>query len=159
MKIHTSRDGKQFGPYTLAEVNGHLSTGHLKPEDLAWHEGLADWQPLSSIQGVNALTPAQRAPSPPPPKSVPSDATTNTQTQPKTHLFEAICVTLLCCPPFGIVAIFFASQVNSKWAAGDQAGALAASKMAKLWTNLTMLALPLAFLILSLIIGLFSSGR
>ena len=50
-----------------------------------------------------------------------------------THLAEAIVVTLLCCLPFGIVAIVYAAQVNTKLQAGNYAGALEASNMAKTW--------------------------
>jgi hypothetical protein len=50
------------------------------------------------------------------------------------HLVEAILVTLFCCIPFGIVAIVFAAQVNSKIAAGDVQGALDASHKAQTWT-------------------------
>ena len=43
----------------------------------------------------------------------------------------AILSTLFCCLPLGIVSIVFASQVNSKFAAGDVAGAQDASAKAK----------------------------
>jgi hypothetical protein len=49
------------------------------------------------------------------------------------YLVQAILCTLFCCLPFGIVAIVFAAQVNGKLAAGDAAGAEAASKNAKMW--------------------------
>ena len=49
------------------------------------------------------------------------------------HLAPAILVTLLCCLPFGIVAIVFAAQVNGKLQAGDYEGALRASNNAKTW--------------------------
>ncbi|HSE21088.1 MAG TPA: CD225/dispanin family protein [Pyrinomonadaceae bacterium] len=39
----------------------------------------------------------------------------------------------LCCFPLGIISIVFAAQVNGKVAAGDMAGALDASKKAKLF--------------------------
>jgi uncharacterized membrane protein YvbJ len=55
------------------------------------------------------------------PRSVPS------------YLAQAIIVTLLCCLPFGIVAIVYAAQVNGKVAAGDYAGAVEASNKAKTW--------------------------
>jgi interferon-induced transmembrane protein len=38
---------------------------------------------------------------------------------------------VLCCLPLGIVSIVFSTQVNSKYAAGDLAGAQAASRKAK----------------------------
>jgi hypothetical protein len=47
---------------------------------------------------------------------------------------QSILVTLCCCLPFGIVAIVYAAQVNTKLAAGDVAGALQSSKNARMWT-------------------------
>jgi len=49
------------------------------------------------------------------------------------YLVQAILCTLLCCLPFGIPAIVFAAQVNSKIAGGDIQGAMAASRNAKTW--------------------------
>ena len=49
------------------------------------------------------------------------------------YLMPAILITLCCCVPAGIVAIIYAAQVNSKLAAGDIAGARAASEKAKLF--------------------------
>lgn len=57
------------------------------------------------------------------------------QLQPKNYLIQSILITLFCCQPFGIVGIVFASQVNSKYSAGDYKGALQASKEAKKWTK------------------------
>ena len=49
------------------------------------------------------------------------------------HLVGAILVTLCCCQIFGIVAIVYASQVNSKLAAGDVEGARDSSRKAGAW--------------------------
>jgi predicted secreted protein len=49
------------------------------------------------------------------------------------YLVQSILATLFCCLPFGIVAIVFAAQVNSKVQAGDIQGAMQASKQAKMW--------------------------
>jgi len=57
-------------------------------------------------------------------------------TPPKNWLVESILVTIFCCLPFGIAGIVFASQVNSKWATGDFAGAQQASKEAGRWTKI-----------------------
>ncbi len=49
------------------------------------------------------------------------------------YLVQSILCTLCCCLPFGIVAIVFAAQVNTKLAVGDYAGALQSSNLAKGW--------------------------
>ena len=54
------------------------------------------------------------------------------------HLAMAIFSTLCCCLPLGIVAIVYAAQVSSKVAAGDIAGAQAASHSAKVWGILSI---------------------
>ena len=50
---------------------------------------------------------------------------------PPNYLVWAILSTLFCCLPLGIVSIVFAAQVNSKFAAGDLAGAQDSSAKAK----------------------------
>ena len=50
------------------------------------------------------------------------------------YLAQAILVTLFCCMPFGIAAIVFAAQVNSKIQAGDIQGATESSRKAKMWS-------------------------
>jgi hypothetical protein len=47
------------------------------------------------------------------------------------YMVWAVLVTIFCFLPTGIAAIVFASQVNTKLAAGDYAGAVASSKKAK----------------------------
>ena len=47
------------------------------------------------------------------------------------YLVPAI-LSAICCFPLGIISIVFAAQVNGKVAAGDIAGALQASKLAKI---------------------------
>jgi interferon-induced transmembrane protein len=44
-----------------------------------------------------------------------------------TYLAPAILTTLFCCPPFGIVSIVYAAQVNGKLAAEDRPCALQSS--------------------------------
>jgi hypothetical protein len=53
------------------------------------------------------------------------------------YLVVAI-ISLFCCMPLGIAAIIFATQVNSKVAAGDMAGALDASKKAKMFSFISI---------------------
>lgn len=66
-----------------------------------------------------------------PPQVLPAYAVPN-------HLALSISAAVLtlcfCCIPFGIVPVIFSTQVNSKLAAGDYAGAQSASETAKLWS-------------------------
>jgi Tfp pilus assembly major pilin PilA len=52
MQIHIHREGQNFGPYSLEEVNAYLQSGNLGAGDLAWYEGAADWMPLEAVPGV-----------------------------------------------------------------------------------------------------------
>jgi hypothetical protein len=52
---------------------------------------------------------------------------------PPNHLVWSILTTLLCCLPFGIVAIVYSSKVEPRFLGGDIAGAQQASAKAKLW--------------------------
>lgn len=49
------------------------------------------------------------------------------------YLVFAILSTICCCMPLGLPAIYFSGKVNGFVAAGDMAGAEAASKNAKTW--------------------------
>ncbi len=54
------------------------------------------------------------------------------------HLVKAVLSTLFCCLPLGIVAIVYASQVNTKVTAGDYQGAQIASDNASRWGNISI---------------------
>lgn len=49
MEIWIGRNGERHGPYKEEEVRQWLRSGQVSRDDLAWHEGLADWQPLSAL--------------------------------------------------------------------------------------------------------------
>ncbi|TDB89307.1 CD225/dispanin family protein [Actinomadura sp. KC216] len=87
---------------------------------------------------------------PPPPPAGPEYGAGS---PPPNYLVWTILATIFCCIPVGIVSIVFSSQVNSKWAAGDQAGAYKASKNAKTWLTVTVV-LGLIAGVLSLIYNL-----
>jgi hypothetical protein len=53
---------------------------------------------------------------------------------PNNGLVWAILAAVLCCLPTGIAAIVYASQVESKWYRGDQAGARRSAELARTWT-------------------------
>ena len=49
MQIHITRGEDSSGPFTLEQVRDYLTEGILLPDDLAWHEGLENWIPLSQL--------------------------------------------------------------------------------------------------------------
>ncbi|HET7932326.1 MAG TPA: CD225/dispanin family protein [Rhodanobacteraceae bacterium] len=54
------------------------------------------------------------------------------------YLVPSILLMLFCCLPGGIVALVYASSVNGRLAQGDRAGAIAASKSARLWCMISV---------------------
>ena len=50
--IHVMRDGQQFGPYTIEDINTYLAQGTLLPTDQAWYEGAANWMLITEVPGV-----------------------------------------------------------------------------------------------------------
>ncbi|GAB2538423.1 RDD family protein [Rhodanobacter koreensis] len=49
MEIWIGRDGERHGPYKEDDIRQWLRSGQVSRDDLAWYEGLADWQPLSVL--------------------------------------------------------------------------------------------------------------
>lgn len=63
MEIHITRNGEQWGPYSINEINEQIAEGSLQPDDFAWHDGLSEWVTVKNIQGVAC----KRMPPPVPP--------------------------------------------------------------------------------------------
>jgi len=57
MQLYITRNGQQFGPYSIEEVRNHLSSGEMMSTDLAWHHGAADWMPLTQVLAKVSSTP------------------------------------------------------------------------------------------------------
>jgi len=73
---------------------------------------------------------------------------------PPNHLVWAILSTLFCCLPLGIASIVFAAQVNSKFAAGDIAGAQDSSEKARkfaLWATIAGVVIAVLYVILIIV--------
>jgi TM2 domain-containing membrane protein YozV len=45
-------DGDRQGPVAAADLKKMADAGKLKPEDLVWKDGMADWAPARSIKGL-----------------------------------------------------------------------------------------------------------
>ncbi len=96
---------QQLGPYGLEEIRHRIATGIFELSDLAWYDGLAEWQPLRSIPGVLALglPGAPLQPVPPgwsgEPLSANNDATATSATGVLVGGYLCAAVSLLFLPP------------------------------------------------------------
>jgi hypothetical protein len=142
-------DEKEYGPVSAEQVRQWIAEGRANSQTFVQGPESTEWKPLglfpefagafaaapSTMPGVSPAVPQGGAP----PAKVPN------------YLVQAILVTLCCCLPLGIPAIIFAAQVNSKLALGDMAGALEASRKAKMWCWIAFaVGIPLNILLLIL---------
>jgi len=147
-------DQQQYGPVSAEQIRQWIAEGRANAQTLVLAEGGTEWKPLGSLsEFAEAL--ARLAPTPPPPAPAAGPAPSPMATAPMlgqphvpNYLMPAILVTLCCgCLPLGIVAIVYAAQANSKLSAGDIAGALAASRNARLWILIALVVGILCVLI------------
>jgi hypothetical protein len=52
MKYFIKRDEKEYGPYSLADLQTYVQQGNVSPSDMARSEGMAEWGAVSSIIGT-----------------------------------------------------------------------------------------------------------
>jgi len=78
-----------------------------------------------------------------------------TTAPPSSHLVWGVLTTIFCCLPFGIVSIVYAAQVSQKWAAGDVAGAIDSSQLAKKWAITSAVVAVLSTVVTIAIWGIF----
>lgn len=50
MEFMIHHEGRDLGPYSEPEVRSRLISGVITLADLGWHEGAAEWKPLSSFE-------------------------------------------------------------------------------------------------------------
>lgn len=48
-QVFVQRGAQRFGPFTAVEVVGHHADRRLLIADLAWHQGMTDWEPLGVV--------------------------------------------------------------------------------------------------------------
>lgn len=111
------------------------------PEDLTkdrWWDG-NQWTDQKRDKGLGSTVP-------PHPQSAPN-------VQPQAHygarvntwLWQSIVVTVLCCLPFGIAGIVFASSANSHLQNGDIVKARQSADKARLFTLIGLFSVPVVF--------------
>lgn len=156
-------DGRQLGPLELETIKAMLAAGTLSPDALLWQAGMADWAPISTIIPLESIAAdmgqipplPNRRHTPPSPLLRNTDPRLHKPRRPENHMVKAILILIFCCLPAGIVAVIYASQVDSEYNRGDYAGALAASKKADFWCQLGLI--PTLIVSLLYVVALFAS--
>jgi hypothetical protein len=54
MLYHVSRNGQNYGPYTLEDLQRYVASGNVLVTDLARSEEMAEWLPVSQVLGGTA---------------------------------------------------------------------------------------------------------
>jgi hypothetical protein len=67
---YIARDGKQHGPLSDIEMRTFVAQGHLKPTDLIWRPGFADWRPAPAVFPFQQPPPAAPPPGRPAPQGM-----------------------------------------------------------------------------------------
>jgi hypothetical protein len=64
MLYHVSRNGQNYGPYTLEDLQRYVASGNILPTDMAKSDDMPDWVPVSQILGMPAAVPPSYQPPP-----------------------------------------------------------------------------------------------
>jgi hypothetical protein len=78
--------------------------------------------------------------------------------KPDNNLVMAIIVTVLCCLPLGVVAIIYASKVDSLWASGKYDEAKAMASKAKQWSIYSVIGFVVVLILYVMLFGLSNGG-
>lgn len=143
-------EGRQQGPFSLDELRGI----GIRPDTPVWYEGLPQWTFAMSAPLTASLFGPQPGFQPPYTQSAPFYAPGAMPAEepkcPPTYLAWAIIATICCCIPAGLVAIYYACQVTSRFINHDYIGAKRASDRAQLWIILALvlglIGAPFSFL-------------
>lgn len=62
---YLARDGQQHGPVTEAELGKIIELGYLRPTDLVWRQGMAEWAVAEAVLDLSAARKTAVQPQPP----------------------------------------------------------------------------------------------
>jgi hypothetical protein len=111
MLYHVSRNGQNYGPYTLEDLQRYVAAGNVLPTDLAKSDEMPDWVPVAQVLG--ASMPAAPAPMAAYGAPVPAYpvAVAIYPDPPNLHWALVLLITCFTCGLFGFVWMF----VQAAW--------------------------------------------
>ncbi len=135
MKKYYYNDGTtRFGPYTIEE----LKDLGVTPDTQIWYEGLADWTYAKNLVELDSLFNGGATTVPPINNGGSREA--KRAVPPPSNLVWAILTTILCCLPFGIVSIVYATKVETAFYNESEERSLYYSKQAEKWAIISAVA-------------------
>jgi hypothetical protein len=119
-------DNKEYGPIPAEQIRGWLAEGRANGKSFVRRDGSNQWMAASSFPEFGQA--------PPPLQSFAPSLSPLEKNKIKNYLIPSIVATCCCgCPPVGIVAIYYATQVDTRLSRGDFEGAMNASRKARIW--------------------------
>ena len=111
MLYHVSRNGQNYGPYTLEDLQRYVAAGNVLPTDLAKSDEMPDWVPVAQVLGASmpaapAPVAAYGAPVPAYPVAV-----AVYPDPPNLHWALVLLISCFTCGLFGLVWVF----VQAAW--------------------------------------------
>lgn len=169
---HVGRNGQQTGPFSVDQLKAMATSGELQPTDLVWKDGMAGWEPASTLPGVFGASTAAAPitgstfnPEPQPQVSPAPFAQTTVLPPvvgaggPKPNgmaltgmILGIVSIVLVCCcygVPFNIAGIVFSIIGMNQIKADPTQGGLGMAK-AGLWCSIVSLVLGLLLFILAI---------
>jgi hypothetical protein len=120
--FYIDENNEQAGPLSIEDLQKVITS-----KTLVWKKGQADWLKAEDIPELKSIVKVEAPPPIPQPVQivdVPKPVETGAEEvsyqpmKPDTNLTMAILCTLFCCVPFGVVAIYYASKVNTSYHQG-----------------------------------------
>jgi hypothetical protein len=112
MLYHVSRNGQNYGPYTLEDLQKYVASGNVLPTDMAKSDDMGEWVPVSQVLGI-APSPVTLAPQAAYPGSVSAYPGTAGRypDPPNLHWALVLIIGIFTCGIFSIVWMF----VQASW--------------------------------------------
>ena len=136
--FYIDENNKQVGPLTIEDLQKVITS-----KTLVWKKGQADWLKAEDVPELKSIVKVE-APPPiprpvqvvdiPKPVEMVEEEVSYQPMKPDSNLTMAILCTLFCCIPFGVVAIYYASKVNTSYHQGAYFDADNFSEKAKTYT-------------------------
>lgn len=105
MKYFIKREDKEYGPYSLADLQTYVQQGNVSPNDMARSEGMADWGPVSTIIGTITVPVGGGF------GAAPAMIQHRIELPPNMHWAVLLLLSIVTCHLFGIIWLF----VQAAW--------------------------------------------